>query len=247
MSLIKSPKDIENLRIAGKVHSEVLKQASKMAVPGATLLEIDSFIESASRAKKCTPSFLGFDGFPNSSCLSVNQQIVHGIPSKRVLEEGDILGIDIGLWYNGVCVDGASTVAVGVISQEAADLLSQTKLALKAGIKAAVAYRRVGSISSAIQQVAESFGLGIVRALTGHGVGHKVHEDPEVPNVGRISDGIILRPGMVLAIEPMLTTGEGDILTEIDGWGIVTADGSLSAQFEHTVLITAKGPEIITL
>ena len=246
MSLIKSSSDISSLRIAGKKLGAILRLAEEQARPGVTLLQIDAMLHEQILAEGCKPSFLGYDGFPNASCLSVNSQVVHGIPNDYVLQEGDILGIDLGLWYGGVCVDAARTVGVGTISQEAADLLIHTQEALTAGIKAAKPFRRVGAISQAVQEKAEKYGHGIVRNLTGHGVGHKVHEEPEIPNYGRASDGILLRPGMVLAIEPMLTTGGGDVITEDDGWTVSTADRSLSAQFEHTVVITQRGHEILT-
>jgi len=247
MSLIKSATDIKALCTGGQILGTVLAEASEKAKPGVTLLELDAFIHERILSYKCTPSFLGFEGFPNASCLSVNDEVVHGIPTSRTLKEGDIVGIDVGLWYEGLCVDGAVTVAVGAISKEAQKLLTDTQSALAAGIKAIKPFRRVGAISSAVQEVAERHNYGIVRALTGHGVGHKVHEEPNVPNFGKPTDGILLRPGMVLAIEPMLTTGGGDIFTEVDGWTVTTADHSLAAQFEHTVLITQKGAEILTL
>ena len=246
MSLIKSPDDQALIRKAGHYLAEVLEAARPLAIPGAVLLDIDKSIHDHIVRLGCRPSFLGFDGFPKSSCLSVNEQVVHGIPSDRVLKEGDILGIDVGLWYGQVCVDAAITVPVGKVAPETARLLAVTQEALKAGIAAIKPFRRVGSISAAVQAVAERENLGIVRALTGHGVGHHVHESPEVPNIGRIGDGALLRPGMVLAIEPMLTLGGGDVETEVDGWGIITADKSLSAQFEHTVIITQKGAEVVT-
>ena len=244
--LRKSPQDLAKIRIAGTHLREVIARACTVAKPGMTLLELDASIAADIRSRNCTPSFLGFQGFPNSACLSVNEQVVHGIPTDRVLVEGDVLGIDVGLWYEGICVDSASTVAIGSVSQEALDLLTRTQEALKAGIRAVKPGRRVGSISAAVQNVAEGYGLGIVRALTGHGVGHAIWERPEIPNYGRVGDGMLLQAGMVLAIEPMLTTGGGEVLTQIDGWGIVTADGSLAAQFEYTVIVTRTGAEIVT-
>jgi methionyl aminopeptidase len=246
MALIKSAEDIRILRIAGQHLKAVIAEAGRKAVPGTTLIDLDAGIHAHILSLGCTPSFLGFDGFPNSSCLSLNAEVVHGIPDDRVLKDGDILGIDVGLWYKSLCVDSASTVAVGTPSPEAAALLEQTKEALKAGIRAIRPFRRVGVISQAIEEVAAKYNLGIVRTLTGHGVGHRIHEDPEVPNWGRSTDGIALRPGMVLAIEPMLTLGGGEVLTKVDGWGVETVDGSLAAQFEHTVLITQRGGEILT-
>jgi methionyl aminopeptidase len=246
MSLIKSSEDIRVLRSAGQLLGDTLRFATELAVPGATLASIDRAIHDRITAATATPSFLGYDGFPNASCLSLNAEVVHGIPNARLLKEGDILGIDVGLWLDRRCVDAAITVPVGKIDPDAARLLAVTQEALAAGIAAIRPGRKVGAISSAVQQVAEDAGMGIVRALTGHGVGHKVHEDPEVPNVGRSSDGILLRPGMVLAIEPMLTLGSGSVYTDVDGWTVVTADSSLAAQFEHTVVVTRQGAEILT-
>lgn len=247
MSLIKSKEDIAALRVGGKILAQVLRNAAQKAQPGVNLLDLNQSIHNEIVSNGCTPAFLGFDGFPYSSCLSLNDEVVHGIPDERILKEGDILGIDVGLWYKGLCVDSAVTAPVGKVSPEAASLLKDTQAALKAGIKAIRPFRRVGSISQSVQESAESNHRGIVRALTGHGVGHKLHEDPSVPNFGRASDGILLRPGMVLAIEPMLTTGSGEVYTEVDGWTVTTVDHSLSAQFEHTVLVTSKGAEILTL
>lgn len=246
MPLIKSTQDIQNLRQAGKKLARVLQKAGKAAKAGVVLLDLEKYIREEIKAEASTPSFLGFEGYPAASCLSLNEQVVHGIPDERILKSGDILGIDIGLWFKGVCVDAAITVGIGGIALEAKALLVHTEESLAAGIKAAKPYHRVGAISQAIQLTAEKYEHGIVRTLTGHGVGHQVHEDPEIPNFGHSSDGILLRPGMVLAIEPMLTNGGGEVMTEIDGWGIVTADKSLSAQFEHTILITGKKAEILT-
>jgi methionyl aminopeptidase len=246
MSLIKSAEDIKALRVGGKMLAEVLEYAKTLCVPGAVLLDIDAAIDAAIREKGAKPSFLGYEGFPNAACLSLNSEVVHGIPDRRVLKEGDIIGVDAGLWWDGRCVDGAVTVPVGDVSPDAKRLLQETERILYVGIAAAKPFRRVGAISQAVQDAADTAGLGIVRALTGHGVGHHVHEDPSVPNYGRASDGILLRPGMVIAIEPMLNLGNGDVFTEIDGWTVTTTDGSLSAQFEHTVLITQKGAEILT-
>lgn len=246
MALIKTPEDIRILRKAGALLARVLKHAEGLAVPGAILRDIDKAIEAMIRDGGGIPSFLGFDGFPAASCLSLNAEVVHGIPDGRKLKEGDILGIDVGLWLDDRCVDAARTVAVGGISEDAQRLLTLTEEAMEIGIAAAKPGRRVGAIGNAVQQFAEAHELGIVRALTGHGVGHKVHEEPEVPNFGRPTDGPILRPGMVLAIEPMLTLGSGSVYTDVDGWTVVTADKSLSAQFENTVVITPRGAEIIT-
>jgi methionyl aminopeptidase len=245
MSLIKSPSDIASLKIGGKHLSAVLKSATDFAKPGISLLELDAFIESEIRARGCTPAFKGFEGFPNSACLSLNEEVVHGIPDDRILKDGDLIGIDVGLWYAQLCSDAAVTVGIGTITLEAQALLDHTKLALKKGLAAVKPFRRVGAISAAIEEVATTYNHGIVRSLMGHGVGHKIHEDPDIPNFGKSGDGILLRPGMVLAIEPMFTNGGGEVYTDVDGWGVITVDRSLSAQFEHNVVVTNTGYEIL--
>lgn len=247
MSLIKTPKEISSLRKGGKLLGEVLSEAAAMAKPGVTLLEVEATIAASIKAKGAKPSFLGFDDYPMTSCLSVNDELVHGLPRPITLKEGDILGIDVGLWYEGLCVDSAITVAIGTITPETQRLLNVTQEALTAGIKAIKPFRKVGAIGAAVQAVGEAADLGIVRVLTGHGVGHAVHEEPSVPNLAKPTDGILLRPGMVLAIEPMFTLGGPDVVTDVDGWTIRTRDGSLSAQFEHTVVVTNRGAEILTV
>jgi methionyl aminopeptidase len=247
MSLVKTPKEIQVLRKAGLLLGEVLDLAAQQAKPGVNLLEIEETIATAIKERDAKPSFLGFDDYPMTSCLSVNDELVHGLPRDIVLKEGDILGIDAGLWYKGLCVDSALTVAVGTISEEARRLLEVTDTALSAGIKAIKPFRKVGVIGAAVQSVGEAAGMGIVRTLTGHGVGHAVHEEPSIPNIAKSDDGILLRPGMVLAIEPMFTLGGPDVVTDVDGWTIRTRDGSLSAQFEHTVVVTTRGAEILTV
>jgi methionyl aminopeptidase len=246
MSLRKTPQELATIRIAGKYLAEVIASASRAAQPGIVLRELDLHIANEIAARDCIPSFLKFQGFPANSCLSLNEQVVHGIPDGRVLKEGDVLGIDVGLWYKNLCVDSATTIGIGTISNEATRLLTATQKALQQGIAAIRPGRRVGAISYSVQNIAEEANLGIVRALTGHGVGHDIWEAPSIPNYGRATDGMLLRAGMVLAIEPMLTLGSGEVLTEIDGWGIVTADSSLAAQFEHTVIVTEHGAEIVT-
>lgn len=246
MSLIKTPQEIAILRKGGKKLGQVLAEAAVFAKPGVTMLELDAFIHKRIVELDSIPSFLGFEDFPNASCLSVNDELVHGIPREITLKEGDVLGIDVGLWYEDLCVDSAITVIVGKDAQKAQRLLDVTEAALAKGIAAIKPGRKIGAISNAVQQVGEAANLGIVRVLTGHGVGHAVHEEPSVPNLGKPTDGILLRPGMVLAIEPMFALGSGEVVTDVDGWTIRMRDGSLSAQFEHTIVVTSKGAEILT-
>jgi methionyl aminopeptidase len=246
MSLIKTPADIIRLRAGGRKLAKILKQARQQVRPGLSLLDLDAFVYNAILAEGCRPSFLGYDGYPNATCLSVNQQVVHGIPSPYLLKPGDVLGIDVGLWDGDLCVDSALTIAIPPVTPAVRRLTRATQQALQAAIRATAPYRHVGHISAAIEAVARKHSLGIVTSLTGHGVGHQVHEDPAIPNIGHPEDGIILRPGMVLAIEPMFTLGSGSVYTEIDGWTIATSDGSCAAHFEHTILVTAAGAEILT-
>jgi methionyl aminopeptidase len=246
MSLVKTHSELVEIRKAGKKLAGVLRLAQESTKAGISLLELDRIIHEAILAEDSRPSFLGYDGYPNASCLSLNDQVVHGIPDRRVLKEGDVLGIDVGLWYGTVCVDAAITVAIEPISKEVQLLIRETKNALTAGVNTVKPFRRIGSISYAVQQVADKYGLGIVKNLTGHGVGNAVHEEPSIPNFGQPGDGMMIRPGMVLAIEPMFTLGSGSVQTEIDGWGVVTSDHTMAAHFEHTVIVTEKGKEVVT-
>jgi methionyl aminopeptidase len=248
MALRKTSQDIAVLRRAGDLLKRTLAYASERAIPGKRLIDLDADIEAFILAGGGTPSFKGFEGFPCASCLSMNDEVVHGIPDQRILMPGDVLGIDVGIWLEKRCVDAAVTIVVGGEHENAAGaaLIEVTRDALMAGIHAIKPYRRVGAISAAVQGVAEAQELGIVRALTGHGVGHAIHEAPEIPNYGRATDGMLLQAGMVLAVEPMLTLGSGAVITDVDGWTIRTKDGSLAAQIEHTVLVTDRGYEILT-
>jgi len=246
--ICKTPQDIAAIRAAGVALGEVLAVAKAAAKPGLLRLELDALIAREIEKRGARPSFFGHHGYEYVSCLSVNEQVVHGIPTRHPFMEGDVLGIDAGLWLGGVCTDAAITMVVGdaEVPKETERLLRVTKEALNAGIGVIKPGRRIGLISHTIQQIANREGLGIVRALSGHGVGKAVWEEPEIPNFGSAHSGMIIKEGMVLAIEPMFTLGTDDVLTELDGWGIVTADGSLAAQFEHTVLVTRNGAEILT-
>lgn len=246
MALIKNHTEIQILKKGGERLRKTLESATQFAQVGVSLIALDQHIHQTMLEFGGKPSFLGYEGYPNASCLSLNDEVVHGIPNSRVLKEGDLLGIDVGMWYEGLCTDAAITIGIGSVQAELQELLETTKHALKESIKQIKPGRNIGVISHTIQLIGEEAEYGIVRSLTGHGVGHKVHEDPSIPNVGRISDGIMLRPGMVLAIEPMFSLGSGSVITDVDGWTIRTKDGSLAAQFEHTVVVTNKGCEILT-
>lgn len=252
MANIKSPEDIEQLRAAGKLHARILSELSSMVAPGVTTQELNDFAEKSVRDAGDIPSFLKYkpEGalypYPASLCVSVNDEIVHGIPGGRVLAEGDVVGMDFGVTHNNLITDAAITVAVGEIDEKVKKLLSVTRGALYAGIDAAVFGNRVGDISNAIAAFAKKNGYGIVKDLGGHGVGHHVHEDPYIPNYGKAGTGPLLRAGMVLALEPMFTLGNPDIEFAEDGYTIVTKDHSVSAHFEHTILITKKEAEVLT-
>jgi methionyl aminopeptidase len=236
------------MRASGKVVAEVLQALESQIRPGVATAELDRLAESIIRAHEgARPAFKGYGGFPASICASVNEEVVHGIPSKsRTLEAGDIVGIDVGVLLNGYHADAARTFAVGPVTEQTRRLLSVTKSALEAGIDAARPGARLGDVSAAIQGVAESAGFSIVRDLVGHGIGQHLHEDPQVPNFGVEGRGLELEPGLVIAIEPMVNVGGSEVRTLEDAWTIVTIDGSLSAHFEHTVAITENGPDILT-
>lgn len=236
------------MREAGRVVAETLALLRERARPGVSTAELDAVAFESARKHGATPSFLGYRGYPASVCASINDEIVHGIPkSDRVLAEGDIVSLDFGAVLGGYHGDSAITIGVGKISPEAERLLVVTEEALHKGIARALTGGHLTDISAAIQEHAEAAGFGVVRKYVGHGIGRSMHEKPEVPNFGPAGRGPRLRPGMVLAIEPMVNIGSYDTIELADGWTVTTADGSLSAHFEHTVAITTVGPEILTL
>jgi methionyl aminopeptidase len=244
---LRTPEEIVSIRAACRVVSEVLDELVLACRPGVTTLELDHVAASRTRARGAAPAFLGYHGYPASLCVSVNDEVVHGIPSKvRVLQEGDLVGLDFGAVLDGWYGDSARTVAVGALAPEAARLMEVCREALARAVAAALPGRAVGDIGAAVQGWVEPRGFAVVRDFVGHGIGRRLHEPPQVPNVGVPGAGPRLRPGMVLAIEPMVNAGTPDVETLDDGWTAVTADGSLSAHFEHTVAITEKGPEILT-
>jgi methionyl aminopeptidase len=248
MVTLKSPREIDAMNRAGQIAAGTLALVGGLVRPGVSTEELDRAAEEYIRSHPgARPSFKGLYGFPKSLCISINEEIVHGIPSKkRILREGNIVSVDVGVQLEGLHADTATTIPVGEISPEASRLLEVTERALYAGIEQARLGNHVGDIGHAIQQVAEEAGVGIVRELVGHGVGARMHEDPQVPNYGSPKRGPRLQPGMTIAIEPMLTTGGIATRTLSDRWTVVTADGSLSAHFEHTVAVTGNGPRILT-
>lgn len=244
---IKSSQELAAMRRAGAVVAAVLSLLKRSVEPGVTTKELDQIAHQEILRHGATPTFKGYRGFPASICTSVNQEIVHGIPSKRVLKEGDILKLDVGATIDGFIGDAAISVAVGRASQEAMGLMEATRHSLEEGIKAAQPGHRIGDIAAGIQRYSEARGYSVVREFVGHGVGRFLHEDPQVPNYGEPGRGPLLRPGMCIAIEPMLNIGDWHTRILDDQWTVVTADNSLSAHFEHTIAITEAGPEILTV
>ncbi|MDD5593301.1 MAG: type I methionyl aminopeptidase [Candidatus Margulisbacteria bacterium] len=246
MIKIKTSEEIELMRTAGRITGEVLREVGGFIESGLTTAEIDSRAEKLMREKGGEPVFLGYRGYRHATCVSVNNEVVHGIPGSRVVRGGDIVSVDVGVRINGYCGDSAATFPVGKISAKAEKLLRVGRESLKAALKQARAGRHLGDVSHAVEARAESNGFSVVRDLYGHGIGRDLHEDPLIPNYGKPGEGIELKPGMILAIEPMLNVGGWRIRTLPDGWTVVTEDGSLSCHFEHTVLITDGEPEILT-
>lgn len=245
---IKSAKEIELMREAGKILAAVHEQLGEAIKPGMSTKEIDMLGEKLIRGYGCIPSFLNYQGYPASICVSVNDEVVHGIPTHdRILQEGDIVSLDAGVIYNGYHSDAARTHMVGEVSKEARQLVEVTKQSFFEGIKYATEGRHLYEISAAIGAYAESFGYGVVRDLVGHGIGRNLHEDPQIPNFQQRRRGMKLRAGMTLAIEPMINAGGFDVVWLDDDWTVVTEDGSLSAHYENTVLITKGEPEILSL
>ncbi|MDD4910225.1 MAG: type I methionyl aminopeptidase [Candidatus Omnitrophica bacterium] len=239
--------EIEVIRRAGAIVAEVLRILAARVKPGITTQELDILAEESIRGRQAKCAFKGYRGFPSAACVSVNEEVVHGIPSSRVIKEGDIVSIDLGVELSGFFADAAVTVGVGKISAEASKLLEVTRKALTLGLKQARPGNHVSDISYAVQNCVESQGFSVVRQFVGHGIGRKLHEDPEIPNFGRPHRGERLEAGMVLAIEPMVNAGTWEVAILDNGWTAVTADSALSAHFEHTVAVTEKGPEILTV
>lgn len=245
---IKSEREIERMREAGKILAEVHDELGQFVKPGISTKDIDKRGEEIIRSFGCIPSFLNYNGYPASICVSINDEVVHGIPaSNRILQEGDIVSLDAGVIYNGYHSDAARTHAVGEISSEAKKLIEVTKNSFFEGIKYAKEGNHLYDISKAIQEYAESFGYGVVRKLVGHGIGKNLHEEPQVPNFKLPGRGIKLQSGMTLAIEPMINIGTYDVKILSDKWTAVTLDGSLSAHYENTIVITTGEPEILSL
>lgn len=246
MIVLKSPEEIAKMRESNAIVAEILEGLRDLVKPGISTLELDKFAEETARSRGALPAFKGYGGYPFSLCASVNSEVVHGFPSERNLEEGDIASLDFGVNYKGYFGDAAITLAVGKISKKAARLLKVTEESLYRAIAKAKNGNRLGDISHAVQEYVEGAGFSVVRDYVGHGIGKNLHEDPAVPNFGSPGRGIVLKAGMVIAIEPMINEGGYEVRVKEDGWTVITKDGGLSAHFEHTVAITEKGPEILS-
>ena len=246
MVILKQPDEIDKAKASSRIVAEVLSVLRERIKPGVTTRELDKIAESVTEKRGAKPAFKGYRGYPYSLCASVNEEVVHGMPSGRVLKEGDIVGLDFGVYYQGFYGDAAVTLPVGRVSEEAARLMRVTEQSLYAAIDHASSGNRLGDISAAVQETAESAGYSVVRDFVGHGIGRNMHEDPQIPNFGKKGRGIELQTGMILAIEPMVNAGRYRVKILPDGWTVITEDGSLSAHFEHSVAITDNGPEILS-
>ena len=246
MIIRKTPREIALLKEAGRIVALVHEELKKHIVSGITTKEIDKLSEKVIRQNGATPSFKGYQGFPGSVCVSINDMVIHGIPDNRKLKEGDIVSVDVGACYQGYHGDSAWTYAVGNVSSEAKELMKVTEEALFEGLKQAKPGNHVGDISAAIEEYVKQHGYTSPVDYTGHGVGTSIHEDPMVPNYGKSGHGPLLKTGMVIAVEPMVHIGKKDVKVLKDGWGVVTADHSLAAHYEHTIVITEDGYEILT-
>lgn len=247
MIVIKSPREIEVMREAGRLTAQTIEELKKLVAPGITTRELDESAARFIRAAGAVPGFLGYQGFPRNICASVNEQVVHGIPGSRRLKPGDIISLDIGVMHRGYWGDAAVTLPVGEVSPEARRLMQVTEASLYAGLEKVRPEARLTDIGNAVQSYVESHGFSVVREFVGHGIGQKMHEEPQIPNFGPPGKGPVLKPGMVLAIEPMVNTGTYHVKVLSDNWTVVTRDGKPSAHFEHTVAVGEDGPIILTL
>lgn len=247
MIIIKSNREIQTMRAAGRIVAECLQLIEEKIRPGMKTAELDEIAESYIKRRGALPSFKGYNGFPANICVSINDEVVHGIPGERKLQEGDIVSVDIGVFYNGYHGDAARTFPVGDVSESAMRLIEVTKNSFFKGIEYANTNYRLYDISHAIQEYVESHGYSVVREYVGHGIGRNMHEDPQVPNFGMPGRGVRLREGMTLAIEPMVNEGTYEVRTLDNEWTVVTADGKLSAHYENTIAITPDGPVILTV
>ena len=246
MVILKLPEEIEKARASNRIVAEVLSRLREKVKPGIKTKDLDKFAEEIAQKRGAEPAFKGYHGYPHSLCISINEVVVHGMPSERLLVEGDIVGLDFGVYYQGFFGDATITLPVGKVTQKALRLMQVTEQSLYAGIEQAKEGNRLGDISAAVQSVVEDAGYSVVRDFVGHGIGKNLHEEPQIPNFGQKGRGIELKRGMILAIEPMVNEGKYKVQVLPDGWTVVTKDGSLSAHFEHSVAITDNGPDILS-
>ena len=246
MVILKLPEEIEKARASNRIVADVLNKIRDKVRPGVKTKELDSLAQQIAEKRGAKPAFKGYRGFPHALCTSVNEQVVHGMPSEQTLVEGDIIGLDFGIYYQGFFGDAAITLPVGKITQQAARLIDVAEKSLYAAITRAQIGNRVGAISAAVQKTVEANGFSVVRDYVGHGIGKELHEDPQIPNFGKKDRGIELKSGMILAIEPMVNEKDYKVVVLTDGWTVVTADGGLSAHFEHSVAVTDNGPDILS-
>ncbi|MBQ9430057.1 MAG: type I methionyl aminopeptidase [Kiritimatiellae bacterium] len=245
--ILKNKAELDAMRVAGRLTGQVLKQVAEAVTPGMTTGELDELTRELIRKTGGTPSFLNYNGYPGAICISINDEVIHGIPGKRVVLPGDIVSLDVGVYYDGFHGDSARTVMVGVTDPDVIRLVETTRDALAAGIAAARPGGHLSDVSNAVQRVAEAAGCSVVREFVGHGVGRHLHEDPQVPNYGAAGRGPILKPGMTIAIEPMVNLGRPGVAVLDDDWTVVTRDGKPSAHFEHTVAVLEEKVEVLTL
>jgi methionyl aminopeptidase len=243
---LRSRSEIDHIRESSRIVADLLERLSEMIKPGVTPRELDTEAEKFIHSRGAVPSFKGLYGFPASLCISVNAEVVHGIPGDKPFVEGEIVGIDVGALKNGYHGDHARTFTMGEVSQDVQKLVDTTRECLDRAVAAAVPDATLGDIGNAVQSHAESRGYGVVKELVGHGIGTKLHEEPQIPNYGHAGKGLTIKEGMCFALEPMINMGTDEIITSPDGWTVVTVDGKPSAHFEHTIAITAKGPEVLT-
>jgi methionyl aminopeptidase len=247
MVILKLPEEIEKARASNRIVAEVLSKLREKVKPGVRTRDLDKFAEEIAEKRGAKSAFKGYNGFPYALCVSVNEVVVHGMPSERILEEGDIVGLDFGVYYQGFFGDATVTLPVGKVTEEASRLMQVTEQSLYAGIEQAHDGNRLGDISATVQDMVEDAGYSVVRDFVGHGIGKNLHEEPQIPNYGKKGRGIELKSGMILAIEPMVNEGKYNVQVLPDNWTVITKDGSLSAHFEHSVAITDNGPEILSI
>jgi methionyl aminopeptidase len=243
---LKTRAEIERMKAAGRIAGLTLKEVARYVKPGATTKDLDRAAEKFIRSQGAVPTFIGYRGYPASLCVSINEEVVHGIPGKRVIQSGDVVSIDVAATYEGFVGDTAVTLAVGTVEADAERLIRVTEKSLAAGIQAMKTGARLGDVAAAVQDVAEKENFGVVRDFVGHGIGRAMHEEPAVPNYGQKGTGLRMEPGLVIAIEPMITAGSWEVDIMPDGWTVVTRDGSLAAHFEHSIALTEDGPVILT-